>query len=31
MEILIAGDLVPTQSNIELFNNTALNTLLGQY
>ena len=30
MDILIAGDLVPTQSNIELFNNTDMNTLLGQ-
>ena len=30
MEILIAGDLVPTQSNIELFNNADVITLLGQ-
>lgn len=30
MHILIAGDLVPTQSNIELFNNADINKLLGQ-
>ena len=30
MEILIAGDLVPTQSNIEIFNNADVITLLGQ-
>lgn len=30
MDILIAGDLVPTQSNIELFNNADVITLLGQ-
>ena len=30
MEILIAGDLVPTQSNIELFNNADTIALLGQ-
>ena len=30
MDILIAGDLVPTQSNIELFNNVDVIALLGQ-
>lgn len=30
MDILIAGDLAPTHSNIELFNNADANTLLGQ-
>ncbi|GKX31762.1 hypothetical protein SH1V18_42420 [Vallitalea longa] len=30
MKILIAGDLVPTQSNIDLFNNADINTLLGE-
>jgi len=29
MDILIAGDLVPTYSNIELFNNSEMNALLG--
>lgn len=30
MEILIAGDLVPTQSNINLFNKADVNSLLGE-
>jgi poly-gamma-glutamate synthesis protein (capsule biosynthesis protein) len=30
MQILIAGDLVPTQSNINLFNNAKINDLLGE-
>jgi poly-gamma-glutamate synthesis protein (capsule biosynthesis protein) len=30
MEILIAGDLVPTQSNIDLFNNADIKALLGE-
>ena len=30
MDIIIAGDLVPTKSNIELFNNADLKTLLGE-
>ena len=30
MHIIIAGDLVPTESNIELFNTANLNILLGR-
>ena len=30
MKLLIAGDLVPTESNIDLFNNADINTLLGE-
>ncbi|HEY5556695.1 CapA family protein [Acetobacterium sp.] len=30
MQILIAGDLVPTQSNMDLFNKADVNTLLGK-
>lgn len=30
MQILIAGDLVPTQSNIDLFREAAINALLGE-
>ena len=30
MDIIIAGDLVSTKSNIELFNNADLKTLLGE-
>jgi hypothetical protein len=30
MQLLIAGDLVPTQSNIDLFINADINSLLGE-
>ena len=30
MQIIIAGDLVPTKSNIELFNSADLKKLLGE-
>lgn len=30
MQLLIAGDLVPTQSNIDLFNKADINSLLGE-
>lgn len=30
MELLIAGDLVPTKSNVDLFNNSDVSTLLGE-
>ena len=30
MQLLISGDLVPTQSNIDLFNHANINTLLGE-
>ena len=30
MELMIAGDLAPTKSNIDLFNNAKINDLLGE-
>ena len=30
MNLVIAGDLVPTNANIDLFSNADINTLLGE-
>jgi len=31
MQLIIAGDLVPTQSNIDLFSNADITALIGEW